>query len=80
MPTISPYDFGRGRVKDLPRSLLSATGIKDESFGISTQGVKLDAAGELADALSGLKTVRPIIKDSLRFRAYEAGSQIGSSS
>ena len=77
VPTISPYDFGRGRVKDLPRSLLAATGIKDESFGLSTQGVKLDAAGELADALSGLKTVRPIIKDSLRFRAYEAGSQIG---
>tara|TARA_R110000868_G_scaffold104353_1_gene287408 strand:- start:1293 stop:5258 length:3966 start_codon:yes stop_codon:yes gene_type:complete len=77
VPTVSPYDFGRGRVKDLPRSLLSATGIKDESFGLSTQGVKLDAAGELADALSGLKTVRPVIENSLRFRAYEAGSQIG---
>ena len=77
VPTVSPYDFGRGRVKDLPRSLLAATGIKDESFGISTQGVKLDAAGELADALSGLKTVRPVIENSLRFRAYEAGSQIG---
>ena len=60
--------------------MLSATGLADDSYAINTQGVRLDAAGELAEALSGIKTVRPVIKDSLRFRAYEASSQIGSSS
>jgi hypothetical protein len=78
MPTVLPFDIRRGRLKDLPRSMLSATGLADDSYAINTQGVRLDAAGELAEALSGIKTVRPVIKDSLRFRAYEASSQIGS--
>ena len=76
MPTFSPYDLRRNRLKDLPSSVLASVGLRDEDKALTGQGVRLDPVGEIAEALTGLKTVRPVIEQQLYYKSRDASSEL----
>mgnify|MGYP003642101716 CR=1 FL=1 len=76
VPSASPYDLRRQQWKDFPKAMVSATGLTGPA--LSNQGVRLDPAGEFAEAISGLKTVRPVMEQQLYYRGIEAAQQIRS--
>ena len=69
-------DFPLGAdFKDFPRAVGLATGL-DPVTGVNRQGIRIDAAGEFAEALSGLKSIKPRVETVLKYRGYEAGNQV----
>jgi hypothetical protein len=69
-------DFTLGAdLTDFPRAVGLATGL-DPITGVNRQGVRVDAAGEFAEALSGLKSIKPRVETVLMYRGYEAGDQV----
>ena len=67
------------RFRDFPRAVGLAFGA-DPVTGVNRRGVRLDAAGEFVEALSGLKSIRPNIKEALKYRGYDAASQVRAAS
>lgn len=76
MPTFSPYDLRRNKLKDLPSSVLASVGLRDEDKALTGQGVRLDPVGEIAEALTGLKTVRPVMDQQLYYKSRDASSEL----
>jgi len=60
---------------DFPRAIGLAAGL-DPITGVNRRGERIDAAGEFAEALSGLKSVKPRVEIGLMYRGYEASSQV----
>lgn len=76
LPPIVPFDFRKGELelKDLPKAALYSVGMQDSA--VSRSGARLDPAGEFAEALSGVKTVRPMMENQLYYRGIEAADDI----
>ncbi len=47
-----------------------------EEAGVNRKGQRLDAAGEIVEALSGVKTIKPDLERTLEYRGYEAARQV----
>ena len=60
---------------DVPRAVGLAAGINPIT-GVNRKGERVDAAGEFAEALSGLKSIKPRVETVLGYRGFEAGAQI----
>ena len=69
-------DFTLGAdIGDFPKAVALAAGM-DPVSGVNRKGERIDAAGEFAEALSGLKSIKPRVETVLMYRGYEAGSQV----
>ena len=77
LPGISPVKVQSGELafKDFPKALGSTIGVDPEKT-VSRSGGQIDPAGEFAAALTGIKTVKPYLKDTLMYRTYEAANQV----
>ena len=64
------------RVGDFPKAIGLAAGITDPREAVKRSGVRIDAAGEFVEALTGIKAVKPRIETSLLYRGYEAGRAV----
>jgi hypothetical protein len=73
------WDSLEPRVRDFPKAVGLAFGA-DPMTGVNRRGVRLDPAGKFVEALSGLKTIRPNIKETLKYRGYDAASQVRAAS
>jgi len=62
-------------VKDFPRAVGQMLGASEEA-GVNRKGQRLDAAGEIVEALSGVKTIKPDLERTLEYRGYEAARQV----
>ena len=70
-------DFTLGLdVGEFTKSLGLSAGLIDPINGVNRQGYVIDPAGKFAEALSGLKSIRPRTKRALSYRGYEAGSLV----
>ncbi len=87
MPGVSPIDITSTvtsplpggldfKVRDLPKAIGLSAGVIDESDAVKRSGVRIDAAGEFMEALTGVKTVKSAIETSLMYRGYEASRQV----
>ncbi len=70
----SPINFNV-EVKDFPRAVGQMLGASEEA-GVNRKGQRLDAAGEIVEALSGVKTIKPDLERTLEYRGYEAARQV----
>ena len=69
-------DFSLGAdIGDFPKAIGLASGM-DPVSGVNRKGERIDAAGEFAEALSGLKSIKPRVETVLMYRGYEAGNQV----
>ena len=69
-------DFTLGAdIGDLPKAVGLAAGM-DPVTGVNRKGHRIDAAGAFAEALTGLKSIKPRVETVLMYRGYEAGSQV----
>ena len=66
--------------KDLPRAVLVGTGLTGDDPGITRAGKKLDMADELTQGFSGIRTIKPQVARSMRYRGFEANDDIRNSS
>jgi len=77
-PPVVPVKFKPGQegpfLKDLPRATLYSLGLTDQ--GLSRSGRKPDIYSQLAESFTGLKTIRPNMERTLRFRAFDAKEQM----
>ena len=62
-------------IGDFPKAIGLAVGL-DPITGVNRKGERIDAAGEFAEALTGLKLMKPKIDLTLTYRGYEAGNLI----
>ena len=69
LPGISPVKVQSGELafKDFPKALGSTIGVDPEKT-VSRSGGQIDPAGEFAAALTGIKTVKPYLKDTLMLK------------
>lgn len=79
LPPVVPVKFRPGEpspmfLKGLPRSALYAAGLTDKPF--ARKGKKPDFATQLAESFTGLKTIRPILERTLKYRAHEAKDEM----
>jgi len=89
MPGISPVDlaaddtsplpFGATfKLRDLPKAAGYSVGLLDERDLVKRSGQRIDPAGEFLEAITGLKTVKPTVQNSLRYKAYDAKAEANS--
>jgi len=62
-------------VGDFPKAIGLAFGM-DPSRAVNRQGARIDAAGEFAEALTGLKSIKPQVEQSLMYSGYAAGNLV----
>ena len=67
-------DFGPLFLKDLPRATLAGLGFTEKD--INKKGVRPNIYNQLAESFTGLKTIKPTVKRTLRFRAFDAKNQM----
>ena len=69
-------DFTLGAdVGDFPKAIGLFAGL-DPATGVNRQGDRIDPAGEFAEALTGLKLMKPKIDLTLTYRGYEASNLV----
>ena len=69
-------DFTLGAdIGDFPKAIGLAVGL-DPVTGVNRKGERIDAAGEFAEALTGLKFIKPKVDLTLMYRGYEASSLV----
>tara|TARA_R100001594_G_scaffold21942_2_gene42560 strand:- start:6533 stop:10603 length:4071 start_codon:yes stop_codon:yes gene_type:complete len=81
-PPIIPFKIKPGEVgdlgpvflRDLPRATLASLGISEKE--LSASSIKPNIYGQLAESFTGLKTIKPTIERTLRFRAFDAKEQM----
>jgi hypothetical protein len=64
------------RLGDLAQSVAVETGLMDPKYRVSEGGKQLDFFNELAQATSGVKTMKIDMKRSLKYKAYEARNEV----
>ena len=70
-------DFTLGlNVGDFTKSLGLSAGLIDPINGVNRQGYVIDPAGKFAEALTGLKSIKPRTERALMYRGYEAGNLV----
>ena len=76
-PGFSPFKIQSGEIalRDFPKAVGSVVGVDPEKT-VSRSGGQIDPAGEFAAALTGIKTVKPYMKDTLMYRTYEAADLV----
>lgn len=76
-PGVMPVKVQSGELafKDFPKAVGSMVGVDPEKT-VSRSGGQIDAAGEFVASLTGLKSVKPYLKDTLMYRTYEAADQV----
>jgi len=76
-PGVMPVKVQSGELtfKDFPKAVGSVVGVDPEKT-VSRSGGQIDAAGEFASALTGVKTVKPYMEDTLMYRTYEAADLV----
>jgi len=76
-PGFMPVKVQSGELafRDFPKAVGSMVGVDPEKT-VSRSGGQIDAAGELVASLTGLKSVKPYLKDTLMYRTYEAADQV----
>lgn len=62
-------------IGDFPKAIGLAVGL-DPVTGVNRKGEMIDAAGEFAEALTGLKLMKPKIDLTLTYRGYEASKLV----
>ena len=62
-------------IGDFPKAIGLAVGL-DPVTGVNRKGERIDAAGEFAEALTGLKLMKPKIDLTLTYRGYEASNLV----
>ena len=62
-------------IGDFPKAIGLAFGM-DPSRAVNRQGTRIDAAGEFAEALTGLKSIKPQVEQSLMYNGYAAGKLV----
>ena len=67
-------DFGPLFLKDLPRATLAGLGFTEKD--INKKGVRPNIYNQLAESFTGLKTIKPTVERTLRFRAFDAKNQM----
>ena len=84
MPGASPVDIKADvaspayltfQTRDFPKAVGSVFGINPEKT-VGRQGYQLDPAQEFAEALTGVKTLKPRLDRTLYYRGLEAGRQV----
>ena len=61
---------------DLPMSVMVESGLKDPRFRVTRGGEQLDFLNEAGQAATGVKTIRTNIPRNLKFKAFEASSEM----
>ena len=61
-------------LKDLPRATLAGLGFTEKD--INKKGVRPNIYNQLAESFTGLKTIKPTVERTLRFRAFDAKNQM----
>lgn len=76
-PGVMPVKVQSGELafKDFPKAVGSMVGVDPEKT-VSRSGGQIDAPGELVASLTGLKSVKPYLKDTLMYRTYEAADLV----
>ena len=62
-------------IGDFPKAIGLAVGL-DPVTGVNRKGERIDAAGKFAEALTGLKFIKPKVDLTLMYRGYEASSLV----
>ncbi len=86
MPGVSPVDLTTTptspfpgslsfTLRDFPRAVASVA-MGDAELGVSKQGYRLDPAQEFAEALTGVKSIKPRTERVLYYRALEAARNV----
>ena len=77
-PPVLPFKLrpeqGGIELKDLPRSTLYSLGLTEER--LSRSGKSPNVYGQLAESFTGLKTIKPTLERTLKYRAYDAKKQM----
>ena len=71
---LGSFTFGAD-IEGFPKALGLAAGL-DPSKAVNRQGYRVDAAGEFAEALTGLKSIKPRMENALSYRGWEAGKLV----
>ena len=79
-PLKAVFDYGDPkrvlRLGNLPRSVLVESQILDPKYRVSESGKQLDFFDELAQATTGVKTIKVDMERSLMYKAYEARNEL----
>ena len=76
---LSPLPFGLTlKARDLPKAVGQTIGLLEQEDLAKRSGIRIDPAGEFMEALTGLKTIKPRVKDNLKYQAYAASPQASS--
>lgn len=76
---VSPLPFGLTlKARDLPKAVGQTIGLLEQEDLAKRSGVRIDPAGEFIEALTGLKSIKPRIKENLKYQAFAASPQASS--
>jgi hypothetical protein len=67
-------DWGPLFLKDLPRATVASLGFSEKD--LNKKGVRPNIYGQVAESFTGLKTIKPTVERTLRFRAFDAKNQM----